>query len=136
MFQLLKIQHKSATLLDAKELLPHPTTVSRNLAQAANSSRAQLAQDLTAALSNGRVAFSSDMWMDEHKKRSYTTITAHWITKDFKLVNRVVCTEEFDATLKKTGVNVKDSIMSALSSFGIEVTCLKTAFSPLIGDPT
>ena len=35
------------------------------------------------------------------------------------LHNRVICTEEFDPTLKKTGLNIKSAISAALNALGL-----------------
>ena len=69
-------------------------------------------------MKNCNIAFTSDMWTDTHKQRPYLTITAHWINDEWEMQNRVICTEEFDASLKKTGLNIKTAISSALQSFG------------------
>ena len=41
--------------------------------------------------------------------------------------SRVVCTDDFDPTQKKTGVNVKAALLSSLSKFGIDSSHLRRA---------
>ena len=116
----MNIQHKSSTLLRATDLLPNPTTVSRNISSRADTVKTDLAITLQSAYKdNGSISFTSDMWTDAHRKRSYITITAHFITPAWTLCSRVLCTEEFDPAAKKTGVNVRLSMLAVFASCGI-----------------
>ena len=103
---LLDMQHRSSEPLSASDLLPHPTTVSRAVQDRAVTVRGQLQASLNGALARGRVSFTSDIWTDDYNKISYLTITAHWISTEWELHSGVLCTNEFDATKKKTGDNV------------------------------
>ena len=67
------------------------------------------------------------MWTDDHRKRSYSTITAHWITDNWELKSRIICTDEFNAALPKTGHNVKAALMDSLQQFNINTEHLKKA---------
>ncbi len=116
---LLKIQHESPKLLSAKSLVPHPTTVSRSVHSRAESLRSSLSASLQDAFRISRVSFTSDMWTDEYKQRPFITITAHWIDSMWTLQSRIISTEEFDATQKKTGANIRSSISAILSSYDI-----------------
>lgn len=122
-FQLLNLQHSSPALLDAKDLLPHPTTVSRTLATTADDNRKSLASELQDAFKYTSVAFTTDMWTDDYRQRSYSSITAHWINTNWELKSQVLCTDEFGADQRKTGVNVKASLLSSLAKFGIDSNC-------------
>ena len=62
-----------------------------------------MADELTDEL---KISFTSDLWTDQYKQISYLTITAHWINSEWELVSSVLCTQEFDATKKKTGDNI------------------------------
>ena len=66
------------------------------------------------------------MWTDDHKHRTYTTVTGHWI-EDWKLHNRVLTTEEFDSTLAKTGINVKEQLVDIFQALGLETDHLQNA---------
>jgi hypothetical protein len=117
---LLNLQHKHNTLLQAKDILPHPTTVSRSVDDREAIVISELSALIQQAFSNtGHVSFTSDMWTDAHRQRSYITITTHWITDDWTLISRVICTEQFDPTEKKTGVNVKAAILAVFSTYGV-----------------
>ena len=51
------------------------------------------------------------MWTDDYRQRSYSSITAHWINTN---------TDEFSANQRKTGVNVKASLLSSLAKFDMD----------------
>ena len=66
------------------------------------------------------------MWTDNHKHRTYTTVTGHWI-ENWKLHNRVLTTEEFDSSLAKTGINIKQQLEDIFQSLGLETDHLQNA---------
>ena len=72
------------------------------------------------------MSFTTDMWTDDYKQRNYTTLTGHWI-ENWILHNRVLTTEEFDATLAKTGINVKRQLEDIFQAFGLDTTHLDNA---------
>ena len=49
----------------------------------------------------------------------WRTITGHWISEDWALVSRVLCTEDFDSTQKKTGDNIHRAIVTILLDLDI-----------------
>ena len=125
--QALEIQHSQQHLLDAKDLLSHPTTISRKIKDRAASVREKLSSDLHDAFSQGHVSFTTDICgLTPIVRYLNITITAHWII-NWELHSQVVCTEEFDATIKKTGINIRAAISSVFSSLGIRVEELKKA---------
>lgn len=86
-----------------RELVPHTTTVGSNAAQVAG--REVLTTQLKAAFgSSGYISFTTDMWTDEYKQCSYSAVTGHWI-EDWQLLSRVLATQEFPSSLRKTGIN-------------------------------
>ena len=81
--------------------------------------KGQLQASLNGAIPRSRVSFTSDIWTDDYIKISYLTITAHWISTEWELQSRVLCTNEFDATEKKTGDNMRSAIVNALETLEI-----------------
>ena len=126
-FQAFRLQHQSSVLLDASDYLPHPTTVSRHVATAADSARQILAAELKEGLQSGSVAFTTDMWTDSYKNTAYSTVTAHIITSNFTMKSRVMCTDSFDSTQRKTGVNIKAHLLQSFAKFGIDQSLLQNA---------
>ncbi len=118
----LELQFKSKHLLKAEEVLPHPTTVGRGVIAATKTQRELLKQTIASILNDGqRIAFTSDIWTDPYKQVSYLTITAHWINDEWSLMSKVLCTNEFDATKKKTGDNIKAAIVTLLQELGVSM---------------
>ena len=72
------------------------------------------------------MCFTTDMWTDNHKHRSYTTLTGHWI-EDWTLHNRVLTTDEFDSTLPKTGINLKAQLEDIFEALGLDSKHLENA---------
>ena len=70
-------------------------------------------------MSESKVSFTTDMWTEQHSQKSYLAITAHWITHDWQLVSRVICTKEHDSALKKTAANIHAALQEAFEEYGI-----------------
>ena len=106
--------------VDAGAILPHRQTVCDRAKKQASIDKKTLSDAIQRALSsNGGIAVTTDMWTDEFKKRAYTVLTCHYIS-EWKLVNRILATVEFDPTLKKTSENLHEQITSVLMSYGIQ----------------
>ena len=116
------VQFASSSRLSVEDIMPHPTTVSRAVATAAKTERLMLATEMRKVLSLGHcISFTADMWTDQYKQVSYLTITGHWISEDWQLVSRVLCTEDFDSTQKKTGDNIHRAIVTTLRDLDIDI---------------
>ena len=66
------------------------------------------------AMKNG-IGITKDMWTD----RSYTVLTCHFVTEDWKLFSRVISTLEFDHALRKTSPDIQEEITKELLEVGI-----------------
>ena len=87
-----------------------------------------LAAELHAAFkSAGSMAFTTDMWTDNHRQRSYSCVTGHWINTDWELRSRVLATQEFSSTLAKTGINVKQHLTEIFQHYEINTDLLTKA---------
>lgn len=101
------------------EVLPHPTTVSRNISKMADVLVPQLANFLHPIILNIGGAVTLDVWTDDFMKRSYLGLTAHFIDSDFKLHDRVIDTYHLPVEIPKTGLNLKCDIMKILKKYKI-----------------
>ena len=110
-----------------KDILPHPSTVSRRVdAVAAELKKDVVIPDLKSCVNKYGGAITTDMWTDTFTQTSYITVTSHYITDDWSLTERVLATQEFDADKRHTGENINASLMAILSSFEVDVE--KTVF--------
>lgn len=87
--------------VDAAELLPHPTTVSRNCLKMAATLRNELLKNVIPYFDDGRCAATTDMWTDDLKKIGYTAITLHYINDEWQLKSNLLCVRQFDLEKKK-----------------------------------
>ena len=106
--------------VDAAKLLPDPTTVSRNLTKHAEEFRDKLIPELRNQLTESNAAVTLDMWTDDYKKIGYLGVTFHCINKKWELVERVLCTAEWDSALRKTADNLKPAIIQALRKYNLD----------------
>ena len=82
----LVIQSRSKGLLDARELLHDPSTVSRNVDSAVEKIKASLVKFFEDQIDGGvGIAFTTDMYDEKYTKLSYTALTAHWLDSHFDL---------------------------------------------------
>lgn len=101
--------------VSAEDLLPHPTTVKRHLLKIAEYKRNLLINFIKPFIEMDAVSATTDMWTDNYKKRTYISLTLHYIS-DWKLSMNVVYTGQFPIDERKTGENIRK--------------CLKTFFLP------
>ena len=128
-FQILEEQRAHPNvIIKAEDILPHPTTVSRNTQKAADMGREALATRLRTALSNpsGCVSFTTDQFTDQYKQRTYTSITAHWI-EEWVLHSHVLTTHEFPEDQQKTGINIRQHLQEIFQEMGLSPELLKRA---------
>jgi len=46
------------------------------------------------------------MWTESYRQVSYITVTVHYVTDEWKLVDGVIATQQFDPDLRHTGANI------------------------------
>ncbi|KAL1486595.1 hypothetical protein MTO96_046892 [Rhipicephalus appendiculatus] len=110
--------------LSAKELLPHPTTVSRKAAEVASFLREKLRPEIKAAMEDGRCSVTVDMRTDDYKKTAYTTATVHYVDDDWELNNLVLFTSDFPPE-KKTGDNIRRELVRRCAKYGLDESLLE-----------
>ncbi|KAH7953537.1 hypothetical protein HPB49_009655 [Dermacentor silvarum] len=111
-------------IVPAKYVLPHPTTVSRKVAEVAGALRESLKPDIHQAMEERRCACTVDMWTDDYGKVAYTSATVHYITKKLELISLDLFTSDFPPE-KKTGENIRKEIVRRCEKIGYEETMLE-----------
>lgn len=107
--------------LEAKDVLPHPSTVARSLRERANQIRATLIPKLKEAIATKELSMTMDLWTDNYRKVHYMTATSsHIIEEDgeWKLQANVLITTKFP-DVSKTGANIKEELLGQLAEIGI-----------------
>ena len=105
---------------NVKEILPHPTTVSRHLDERAQTVRRALVDDMLATIEKHGCAVTTDIWTENYRKTSFLSATIHYIDSDYTLVSRVLFATPFEADTSKTGENIRALLFQNLRVFGID----------------
>ncbi|KAG4067136.1 hypothetical protein HA402_000127 [Bradysia odoriphaga] len=104
-------------VIDVSNVLPHPTTISRNVSDVKLKKHTELLPIVEKALKNGECAATSDGWCDDHKKNNYLTMTIHFFDEDFVLQSKVLFTSLFNVK-SKTGVAIRNEILAKFKELG------------------
>ena len=64
------------------------------------------------------VAMTTDMWMDNYRRRSYITFTLHFCNVDFELKSVMLKTALFAG--QHTGDNIKQEMIKTADEFGLD----------------
>lgn len=95
-----------------------PTDVRENVAMRARSGRAALQRKLHTHLSTGvYTACSLDMWSDDAKQIAYLSITIHYITDGFELVDRTLHVKSLRDV---SSTMITEELFDGLASFGLD----------------
>lgn len=96
--------------------LPHRTSIARALTTVYDDCRVYLINYIKVE-SPHTVAVTFDGWSDKYRRRSYMTLTLHFVTKQFVLVNFTLSTGHFPERHK--GENVLSHVETILDCFGL-----------------
>jgi hAT family C-terminal dimerisation region/Hermes transposase DNA-binding domain len=116
------VANKASGRVLATDLLPNPTTVSRNIA----TSRAMAVTALSTLFYDHSVgegigiAFTTDMYTEDYTKISYSSLTSHWIDSEFRLHCSTLGCKEFPDDKKHTAENIKDETLEMLAEYGLD----------------
>lgn len=90
---------------DVACILPHPTTISRNVKSIKKERLQQILPRIENAIENLECSASTDMWTETHKKNHFLTMTTHYFDENVRLKRKVLFTSLFKAK-KKSGKNI------------------------------
>jgi hypothetical protein len=99
------------------DLLPHPTTVSRNVIKAAESIKSSLAGKLTNVFQKTGGAFTTDLWTDDYNKISYISLTVHYI-ENWDLKDQVLAAVKFPEN-NHTAENTRRAVFNILRGYNL-----------------
>jgi len=103
--------------VDVNDVLPNPTTVSRNCIKTATTLRNELMSKLILYIEQKRCSTTTDMWTDNYKKIGYTAVTIHYIDDNWVLNSNILCVRQFPIDQKKSGENVRRSLKDFFSAW-------------------
>lgn len=107
---------------DVSEILPHPTTVSRNVEMWAQIQRKFVVDEITATISKFGCSVTADIWTETYRKTSFLSATLHYVKEQFELHSRVLFAAPFDPSTPKTDENIRSHLLQNLRVFGIDAT--------------
>ena len=88
-----------------KDMLPHPSTVSWKIADvAANVKQKMVMPEILICWNKWGGGITTDMWTESYRQVSYIIVMVHYITDEWKLVERVIASQEFDPDLRHSDV--------------------------------
>lgn len=85
---LISIGAKYGPNVDVEKLLPHPTTISRNIEKIYEATFLNVKHEINAVCKNG-FGLTSDIWTDNYLRKSYISLTIHY-TKNDQLISRLI----------------------------------------------
>lgn len=103
--------------IDISTILPHPTTVSRNVAKVKKEIHQKIFPIIEKAMEKGECSATTDMWTEDYKKKAFITLTVHFFDDKFTLQKNVLFTSFFKFK-SKTGKNVKKEILRRFTELG------------------
>ena len=109
---------------NVKDVLPHPTTVSRNVVKTAQAMKGSVAEEIKPIIEAYGCAITTDIWTEDYHKTSYISSTIHYTNNDFGLVSRVLFAAPFENGTPKTQDNIRNLLFQRLAAFGIDASLL------------
>jgi hypothetical protein len=101
-----------------EELLPHPTTVSRNILKEAELVKSALAESLLEFFQISGGAFTTDCWTDNYRKISYISLTVHFID-NWNLKEYILAVSKFPE-ISHTADIIRRIIFSLLRGYNLQ----------------
>jgi hypothetical protein len=103
------------------DLLPNPTTVSRNVATVEGDIVKRLKQEfyMQSIIESVGLSFTTDMYTEDYTKVSYSVMTCHWINNLFELHHSTLGCKTFPEDERHTTHNIKLETVKILAEYGL-----------------
>ena len=109
-----------------ENVMPARTTVSKKVRELSKDALDTVMVSIKEHLRQShRVAFTTDMWTDNYKKKSFISLTCHYISDKWALKEVKLGCKEFQPE-KKSAQNIQMEIVSLLTSLGFCVSDVQT----------
>ncbi|KAK7890891.1 hypothetical protein WMY93_022854 [Mugilogobius chulae] len=113
--ELLDIGSQYGGAVRAEDLLPCARTVSRHVDGEYQKSKALVVEDLKQCTN---YAVTTDLWTEEKTNTHYITVTVHYITVNWEMVNRILATKEMVGV--KSGAHIRITVEEILQEFAFK----------------
>ena len=108
--------------------LPHRTSISRALTTVYNDCKAWLVDHIKITCPS-TVAVTFDGWSDKYRRRSYITLTLHYVNKNFDLLNLTLSTSHISERHKANLVlSFIESLLDCYAGFDYSFVLVTLAF--------
>lgn len=115
---LIRVGARFGENLKARDVFPHPTTISKEVSQVAEVHRRDFKKRAMESAKQG-IGISLDIWTDKVRKHSYVNINMHYVD-DEMVREHTVCVKPFEEP-SKTGDNILKEISGILKCFGLNL---------------
>lgn len=105
--------------INAAELMPHRTTVTRHLKDMAKDKRKELVERVKHAIKEKRCHATTDMWTDEHKNNHHICVTVHFANDEYETENHDLLTAQFPYSKKTNASSVRAVLVCEMEKIGI-----------------
>lgn len=112
--EVLKIGSKYGQNIDVDHMLPHRTTLSRNISKVYDFFLPKIKEELNAVQFG---AITTDLWTDQYRRLSYISLTVQYM-KNFEIVDRILAVSHFDYN-RQTAANIENKIQHTLEDLTI-----------------
>lgn len=110
--------------IDIHSILPHPTTVSRNIFRIHKTLHAEVFPAINQAIESEECSSTTDMWTEKYKNNPFLTMTVHFFDEDFVLKKQVLFTSKYTQR-DKTGISVLNELMKQFENVRFRSESLK-----------
>jgi len=111
--------------IKAEEVLPSRKMITNGIIKKGDSAITAVIMEITKLLAKSIcIAFTTDLWTDNYKKKSFFSLICHYISDEYKLVERTLGCQEFTAE-KKTAKNVQEQVFGFMYAIGLQYADIK-----------
>lgn len=110
-----------------KDIIPHPTTIARNVKLSADRARLEIMPDIRESINSGEASAATDMYTNDMTKISYLALSIHFVAKVTKKKARITlfCNKFVGS---HTAHNIEEALLLEFASLGIEEKSVKKIY--------
>lgn len=110
------------------DILPDRRTISNDVQKEFAEKKQELGRTVQDHISQGKLlGATTDLWTDDIKHQHYMSITLHY-EQNWHVVSRLAVLKSIPAAVKKTAINLRYELLSALKELNINADTVKSNF--------